>query len=113
MERPRAEGTLIELAGHGGLRLRAEVCGGEAAPPVLLLHGGGQTRHAWGGTARTLAEDGWCAVSVDLRGHGDSDWAPDGDYAFERVRRRRRRRSRGASPRRRCWSARRSAASRR
>jgi pimeloyl-ACP methyl ester carboxylesterase len=22
-------------------------------------------------------------VSVDLRGHGDSDWAPDGDYSFD------------------------------
>jgi pimeloyl-ACP methyl ester carboxylesterase len=50
---------------------------------VLLLHGGGQTRHAWGGTARALAEDGWGAVAVDLRGHGESDWAPDGDYAFD------------------------------
>jgi pimeloyl-ACP methyl ester carboxylesterase len=85
MERPRTEGTRIELAGKGGLRLRAEVWGGEAAQPVVLLHGGGQTRHAWGGTARALAEDGWCAVSIDLRGHGESDWAPDGDYAFDRF----------------------------
>ncbi|HVH07173.1 MAG TPA: alpha/beta hydrolase [Myxococcota bacterium] len=83
MERKKGDGALIELAGRNGVRLRAEVCGGEAAPPVLLLHGGGQTRHAWGGTAQALAEDGWCAVSVDLRGHGDSEWAPDGDYAFE------------------------------
>lgn len=83
MDRNRGEGALIELAGRDGVRLRAEVCGGEAAPPVLLLHGGGQTRHAWGGTARILAEDGWCAVSVDLRGHGDSEWAADGDYEFE------------------------------
>jgi pimeloyl-ACP methyl ester carboxylesterase len=83
MERQRGEGALIELAGRGGVRLRAEVVGGEAAPPVVLLHGGGQTRHAWGGTARMLAEDGWCAISVDLRGHGDSEWAADGDYEFE------------------------------
>ena len=83
MSRPPADGAPLELPGHGGLRLRAEVFGGEGAPPVLLLHGGGQTRHAWGGTARALAEDGWGAVAVDLRGHGESDWAPDGDYAFE------------------------------
>jgi pimeloyl-ACP methyl ester carboxylesterase len=83
VERPKSEGARIELAGDRGLRLRAEVWGGEAAPPVMLLHGGGQTRHAWGGTARSLAEDGWSAVSVDLRGHGESEWAPDGDYEFD------------------------------
>jgi len=73
----------LELAGRAGLRLRAEGFGTEGAPPVLLLHGGGQTRHAWGGTAQVLAEDGWGPVAVDLRGHGESEWAPDGDYAFE------------------------------
>jgi pimeloyl-ACP methyl ester carboxylesterase len=46
------------------------------------MHGGGQTRHAWGTAARTLAEHGWRAVSLDLRGHGDSGWAANGDYSF-------------------------------
>jgi len=49
---------------------------------VLLMHGGGQTRHAWGNTARVLADHGWRAVSFDLRGHGDSEWALNGDYSF-------------------------------
>jgi len=52
-------------------------------PVVLLLHGGGQTRHAWKGTGSVLADDGFLAVSVDLRGHGDSDWAPDADYSLD------------------------------
>jgi pimeloyl-ACP methyl ester carboxylesterase len=73
----------LELSGRAGLRLQAEGFGAEGAPPVLLLHGGGQTRHAWGGTAQLLAEDGWGPLAVDLRGHGESEWAPDGDYAFE------------------------------
>ena len=73
---PRA----VEIAGAGGLRLAGEAWGEEGHPPVLLLHGGGQTRYAWGGTARSLAEAGWYAVSLDLRGHGDSAWAPEGDY---------------------------------
>jgi pimeloyl-ACP methyl ester carboxylesterase len=76
-------GRILELSGLAGLRLRAAAFGAEGAPPVLLLHGGGQTRHAWGGTAEALAEDGWGPLAVDLRGHGESDWAPDGDYAFE------------------------------
>jgi pimeloyl-ACP methyl ester carboxylesterase len=52
---------------------------------VLLLHGGGQTRHSWSGTARSIAAQGWTAVSVDARGHGDSDWAPDGDYSIDAL----------------------------
>jgi pimeloyl-ACP methyl ester carboxylesterase len=40
---------------------------------VLLLHGGGQTRHSWGEAGPALAADGWTAVAIDFRGHGDSD----------------------------------------
>ena len=54
---------------------------GERAP-VVLAHGGGQTRHSWGGTARILARHGHRVLSIDLRGHGDSDWATDGDYSM-------------------------------
>jgi pimeloyl-ACP methyl ester carboxylesterase len=72
----------IELAGDDGLRLVADVEGDPAAPPVVLFHGGGQTRHAWGTTLRVLGET-WRAYSVDLRGHGDSAWAPDGDYSLD------------------------------
>jgi peroxiredoxin len=50
---------------------------------VVLLHGGGQTRNAWGSTARVLAQRGWHVYRVDLRGHGESDWPDDGDYGPE------------------------------
>ncbi|MCS5638193.1 MAG: alpha/beta hydrolase [Myxococcota bacterium] len=63
-----------------GLTLRADAWGKPGASPVLLLHGGGQTRHAWAGTASALADAGWYAVSLDMRGHGDSDWCPKGNY---------------------------------
>ena len=72
----------IELEGAGGLALSADVEGDPSAPPVVLLHGGGQTRHAWGTTLQTLGQH-WYALSVDLRGHGDSAWAPDGDYTLD------------------------------
>jgi pimeloyl-ACP methyl ester carboxylesterase len=68
--------------GFEGISLAADVWGDDAAPPVLLMHGGGQTRHAWGSTARALGEAGWRAISLDLRGHGDSGWAHNGDYSF-------------------------------
>ncbi|MGQ4810238.1 Tropinesterase [Candidatus Entotheonellaceae bacterium PAL068K] len=66
-----------------GLRLVGDAWGAPDAPPVILLHGGGQTRHAWGGTARILAAHGWYAVALDLRGHGDSAWAADGNYHID------------------------------
>ena len=77
-----SSGRPLELAGRAGLRLRAEGFGAEGAPPVLLLHGGGQTRHAWGGTAATLAGRGWRTLALDARGHGRSDWDPDADYGL-------------------------------
>lgn len=73
----------IELPGRDGLRLAADRWGDSQDPPVVLLHGGGQTRHSWHGTAQRLAAAGWQAYSVDLRGHGDSQWAPDGDYSLD------------------------------
>ncbi|HEX4492899.1 MAG TPA: alpha/beta hydrolase [Acidimicrobiia bacterium] len=72
----------IELEGRDGLRLAADVEGDPDAPPVVLFHGGGQTRHAWGTTLAVLGRN-WRAYSVDLRGHGDSAWAPDGDYSLD------------------------------
>lgn len=69
----------VELAGADGLTLIADEAGDPNAATVMLLHGGGQTRHAWGTTLRVLGSHRH-ALSVDLRGHGDSSWAPDGDY---------------------------------
>lgn len=68
-----------------GIELAADLYGDETDPPVLMLHGGGQTRHAWGGAAATLAASGRFALSIDLRGHGHSDWSPDGVYTMDRF----------------------------
>lgn len=55
---------------------------GKDDPPVLLLHGGGQTRHAWRKTSDMIARMGCVAYAVDQRGHGDSEWVADGAYTF-------------------------------
>ncbi len=65
---------------RSGIQLAADSYGASHRPPALLLHGGGQTRHAWGNTAKTLADAGFYAISLDLRGHGDSDWCENGEY---------------------------------
>jgi pimeloyl-ACP methyl ester carboxylesterase len=70
------------LVGAAGNRLAADVFG-DTGRPVLLLHGGGQTRHAWRRTAVEIARAGWIAYAVDQRGHGDSEWVADGAYAFK------------------------------
>jgi pimeloyl-ACP methyl ester carboxylesterase len=75
-------GERVVFEGFEGLELVADVRGDADAWPVLFLHGGGQTRHAWGKTADAVAAEGWRAVTLDLRGHGDSQWAPNGDYSF-------------------------------
>jgi non-heme chloroperoxidase len=76
------ESRFTRFEGFEGIALAADVWGDPEAPPVLFMHGGGQTRHAWGHTAEALAAAGWYAVNLDLRGHGDSGWAHNGDYSF-------------------------------
>ncbi|HAP76289.1 MAG TPA: alpha/beta hydrolase [Acidimicrobiaceae bacterium] len=76
----------IACTGANEVRLVADAYGQPSDPPVLLLHGGGQTRHSWGGTAAALAAAGFYAVSADLRGHGESDWDPTGDYSMAVMR---------------------------
>ncbi len=67
----------------GALSLAADRYGDSTDPPVVFLHGGGQTRHSWGRAAAVVAETGWCAITVDLRGHGESDWDPTGSYGLD------------------------------
>ncbi len=72
--------TASKFLTRDGLQLAADIVGDGRRGSVMLAHGGGQTRHSWASTAVSLAERGFKAVSLDLRGHGESDWAADGDY---------------------------------
>lgn len=67
----------------GGVSIVADVAGPDRAPTVLLMHGGGQTRHSWSGAMTSLVERGYRVVNYDARGHGDSSWAEDGAYALD------------------------------
>jgi pimeloyl-ACP methyl ester carboxylesterase len=73
----------VRLAG-AGVELAGDLWPGrDDRPPVLLLHGGGQTRHSWARTAQRLADAGWPALALDLRGHGDSEWSAERDYTLD------------------------------
>ena len=66
-----------------GLNIAASSWGRDSDPLVILLHGGGQTRHAWGETGEKLSLNGFYVLALDLRGHGDSDWHPNGEYGVD------------------------------
>ncbi|MGB6206776.1 alpha/beta fold hydrolase [Mycobacterium sp.] len=74
------EAETFTIDGVGGTRIVADRLGDPEKPAVVFLHGGGQTRRSWGKAAAAVAERGWQAVTVDLRGHGESDWSEGGDY---------------------------------
>jgi pimeloyl-ACP methyl ester carboxylesterase len=77
-ERVQFEGRGVKLIGE---RWPSQSARGLA----LLLHGGGQTRHSWSGTAVVLARQGWTTVALDARGHGESSWATEGNYGADAL----------------------------
>jgi pimeloyl-ACP methyl ester carboxylesterase len=66
--------------GADGVTLAGDEWGAADAPLVMLLHGGGQTRHAWKDVGEKLASAGYRVIAFDARGHGDSSWSADGRY---------------------------------
>lgn len=79
-----SERESITLLGAEHLRLAGTIAGD--GPLVLLLHGGGQTRHSWDRTVDRLVAAGYRALSLDMRGHGESGWAPPGRYRLNDYR---------------------------
>ncbi|MBO6539387.1 MAG: alpha/beta hydrolase [Rhizobiaceae bacterium] len=71
----------MTFKGAEGNALSADLWDG-GGHPVIFLHGGGQTRRAWDKTARQVASSGMRAITVDLRGHGESEWVQSGNYTF-------------------------------
>lgn len=61
------------------LKLHYVDWGNAGAPPLLLVHGGRDHCRSWDWVAEELRND-WHVIALDLRGHGDSQWSPDGNY---------------------------------
>jgi pimeloyl-ACP methyl ester carboxylesterase len=78
---PSTPEPMRHWTGFGGVTLAGDTWGDLDGPLVILQHGGGQTRHAWKGAGENLGAAGYHAIAFDARGHGDSDWAPDGAYS--------------------------------
>jgi len=65
----------------GGSRRHLLEWGETGGPVVLLQHGIRDQAHSWTWLAETL-KDRYHVIAPDLRGHGDSDWSSDGNYAL-------------------------------
>ncbi len=71
------------FVGFSGLSIAAETYGRPEDPAVVMLPAGGQTRAVWREAASALGEAGRYVVCIDPRGHGQSDWCPDGRYDLD------------------------------
>ncbi|MCM6776794.1 alpha/beta hydrolase [Nocardia sp. CDC159] len=80
-----SEPRRLAFRGYGDITLAGESWGPEDGPLAVFLHGGGQTRHSWKESGAALAKAGLRAVLLDARGHGESEWAPDGNYTREAM----------------------------
>jgi pimeloyl-ACP methyl ester carboxylesterase len=69
-----------------GIRIRVVERGDPTAPPVLLVHGWGCSAFVFRRNMPALADAGFRAIAVDLKGHGLSDKpvAPD-EYTIESL----------------------------
>ena len=65
-----------------GLKFHYLEWGEPSKPLILMLHGFAQQAHSWDFVALAFA-DRFRIIALDQRGHGDSDWASDGDYTPE------------------------------
>lgn len=69
----------LHLLDYGG-----EPAGGETRPVLLCVHGSAANAHWFDHVAAGLRTD-YRVLSLDQRGHGDSAWAADADYSYERY----------------------------
>ena len=75
----------VEIEAADGLRLTADEWGDPSNPAVLMCPGAGQNRYAWKTSAEILSQRGWFVMTMDARGHGDSDWSSDHKYEAEDI----------------------------
>jgi pimeloyl-ACP methyl ester carboxylesterase len=78
-------GRPLAVTSADGTRLHAERFGPETATVVVLAHGWTERVSFWGPVIRRLVDAGLQPVAYDLRGHGASAEAADGDYSLKRF----------------------------
>jgi pimeloyl-ACP methyl ester carboxylesterase len=57
---------------------------GRGGDRLLLIHGFGENGYSWGEMPQRIAA-AYSVITVDLRGHGDSDWDSHGEYLLDKF----------------------------
>jgi pimeloyl-ACP methyl ester carboxylesterase len=78
-------GRPLRITSADGSELYAEAFGPDDADTVVLAHGWTEQLTYWGPVIKRLRAHGLRVVAYDLRGHGRSRPAADGDYSLERF----------------------------
>lgn len=77
---PRSVTTfMVQVSDNRKINVRRMGCGPEV---LLLVHGFGENSYAWGDVSEDITSS-FTVFAVDLQGHGDSDWNPQGRYSIE------------------------------
>jgi len=81
-QRQGAAGPTDHTVTVNGLRLHYVDWGNAGAPPMILIHGLDRVARTFDHVAPHFAGR-YHVIAVDMRGHGDSDWDPQGRYLVE------------------------------
>jgi esterase len=65
-----------------GLRLHYLDWGADGKQPFIMLHGIGRIAHSFDHIAPKFNQN-YHVIAIDMRGHGDSAWSPEGAYLVE------------------------------
>src|SRR5580658_7381599 len=65
-----------------GLKLHYLDWGNENKPPFIMLHGISRVAHQFDHLVPYFKDD-YHVMAIDMRGHGDSEWSPEGAYLVE------------------------------
>ena len=76
---PGFEDKFITL---NGLRIHYLDWGTNGKPPFIMLHGISRVAHQFDHLAPHYRKD-YHVIAIDMRGHGDSAWSPEGAYLVE------------------------------
>ena len=76
------KGYTDQFVSVNGLRIHYLDWGNAGKPPLVMLHGIGRDAHSFDHIVPHFSSD-YHVLAVDLRGHGDSAWHPDGAYLVD------------------------------
>jgi pimeloyl-ACP methyl ester carboxylesterase len=79
------DGQPVRVTSRDGTELYAEAFGPDDAETVVLAHGWTEQISFWGPVIGCLQDAELRVIAYDLRGHGRSGPAANGDYALERF----------------------------